>query len=79
MVVEDHWPEGGLGDAVLAALAGSGLERPNVVKLGVKEVGPVLADTPLRSGPPVGARNDRSGFVPRFVTGPTAGKRLCPV
>lgn len=24
VVVEDHWPEGGLGDAVLAALAGSG-------------------------------------------------------
>ncbi|HZQ64555.1 MAG TPA: transketolase [Gaiellaceae bacterium] len=25
VTVEDHWPEGGLGDAVLAALAGSGL------------------------------------------------------
>ncbi len=24
VVVEDHWPEGGIGDAVLAALAGSG-------------------------------------------------------
>jgi hypothetical protein len=34
---------------------------------------------PLQSGPPVGARNDRSGFFPQWVTGPTAGKRLCPV
>ena len=38
VVVEDHWPEGGLGDAVLAALAGSGIERLNVVKLGVKNM-----------------------------------------
>jgi transketolase len=36
VVVEDHWPEGGLGDAVLAALAGSGIDRLNVLKLGVK-------------------------------------------
>src|SRR5207248_10942882 len=26
-VVEDHWPEGGLGDAVLAALAEAGVTR----------------------------------------------------
>src|ERR1044072_2423965 len=25
VVVEDHWPEGGLGEAVLSALAGTGL------------------------------------------------------
>ena len=32
VVAEDHWPEGGLGDAVLSALAG--LDRPlSVVKL----------------------------------------------
>ena len=40
VVVEDHWPEGGLGDAVLAAFAGSGSQRPSgplptVVKLAV--------------------------------------------
>jgi hypothetical protein len=34
---------------------------------------------PLKSGPPVGARNDRSGFIPQVVTGPCAGQRLCPV
>jgi hypothetical protein len=41
--------------------------------------GLVQADSPLRSGPPVGAANDRSGFFPQWVTGPDAGKRLCPV
>ena len=34
---------------------------------------------PLRSGPPVGSENDRSGFRPLLVTGPTTGKSLCPV
>lgn len=33
----------------------------------------------LKSGPPVGAKNDRSGFRPRFVTGPSTGRSLCPV
>ncbi len=28
VVVEDHWPEGGLGDAVLDALADGAAERP---------------------------------------------------
>jgi len=41
--------------------------------------GPVQADSPLRSGPQVGSRNDRDGFCPQWVTGPCAGKRLCPV
>ncbi len=37
MTVEDHWPEGGLGDAVLDALADSD-EPPRVVKLAVREM-----------------------------------------
>jgi transketolase len=37
VTVEDHWPEGGLGDAVLAALAETD-ERPRVVKLAVAEM-----------------------------------------
>jgi hypothetical protein len=41
--------------------------------------GPVSADAPLRSGPQVGAANDRSGFRPQWLTGVCAGKRLCPV
>jgi transketolase len=39
VVVEDHWIEGGLGDAVLAALADDGSEIPaRVVKIGVTEM-----------------------------------------
>jgi transketolase len=34
VVVEDHWPEGGIGDAVVSAFADAD-ERPRVVKLAV--------------------------------------------
>jgi transketolase len=37
VTAEDHWPEGGLGDAVLAALAETG-ERLHLVKLAVREM-----------------------------------------
>jgi transketolase len=37
VTVEDHWPEGGLGDAVLEALADAE-ERPPVTKLAVREM-----------------------------------------
>jgi transketolase len=37
VTVEDHWPEGGLGDAVIAALSDSD-EPPRVVKLAVREM-----------------------------------------
>jgi hypothetical protein len=40
---------------------------------------PTQADGPLRSGPPVGSPNDRDGFRPNWLTGPCAGKRVCPV
>ncbi len=36
VVAEDHWPEGGLGDAVLEAFAGAEGPPPRVVKLGVR-------------------------------------------
>jgi transketolase len=36
VTVEDHWPEGGLGDAVLAALAADGAPMPAVRKLAVR-------------------------------------------
>jgi transketolase len=36
VVVEDHWPEGGLGDAVLAALAAQDIDIARVVKLAVQ-------------------------------------------
>lgn len=38
-----------------------------------------LAEEALKSGPPVGARNNRGGFFPQLVTGPGAGERRCPV
>jgi transketolase len=37
VTVEDHWPEGGIGDAVLDAFADTD-ERPRVVKLAVREM-----------------------------------------
>ncbi len=37
ITVEDHWPEGGLGDAVLGALAEQG-DRPPLVKLAVQDM-----------------------------------------
>jgi transketolase len=37
VTVEDHWPEGGVGDAVLAALAEMD-EPPQVIKLAVREL-----------------------------------------
>jgi transketolase len=37
LTVEDHFPEGGLGEAVLAALADAD-ERPRVVSLAVREM-----------------------------------------
>jgi transketolase len=37
VTAEDHWPEGGLGEAVLSALAGAD-ERPPVVRLAVREM-----------------------------------------
>jgi transketolase len=37
VTVEDHWPEGGIGEAVLSALA-SAEERPPVVQLAVRDM-----------------------------------------
>jgi transketolase len=38
VTVEDHWIDGGLGDAVLAALAGEGELSGRAVKIGVTEM-----------------------------------------
>ena len=35
-VVEDHWPEGGLGDAVLEVFGGADGVHPNVIRVAVK-------------------------------------------
>ncbi len=34
---------------------------------------------PLASGPPIGAKNNRSGFFPQYVAGAFAGEHRCPV
>jgi transketolase len=38
IVVEDHWPEGGLGDAVLEVFGGNVGVHPNVTRLAVKNM-----------------------------------------
>jgi hypothetical protein len=38
-----------------------------------------FADDAVKSGPPVGARNNRGAFFPQHITGPGAGERRCPV
>jgi len=38
VVAEDHWPEGGLGDAVLSAVAAGGAPLPTVRKLAVRSM-----------------------------------------
>jgi hypothetical protein len=38
-----------------------------------------IAAGDLKSGPQVGARNNRRGFFPNWVAGPGAGERRCPV
>jgi transketolase len=38
VTVEDHWREGGLGDAVLDAFTGAGEKPPTVVKLAVHQM-----------------------------------------
>ena len=51
VVVEDHWPEGGLGDAVLEAFAAEALNGLRVVKLAVARC-PVRARRPNCCTPP---------------------------
>jgi hypothetical protein len=41
--------------------------------------GDAPAKEPLKSGPPVGAGNDRRGFLPQYVAGAFTGERRCPV
>ena len=54
-----------------------GLTYPSLGALVASELG--QAEDPLKSGPPVGTRNNRGGFYPQFVAGPGSGERRCPV
>ncbi len=38
VVVEDHWCEGGMGDAVLAAFSGNGMTLPKVIHMAVRSM-----------------------------------------
>ena len=38
IVVEDHWAQGGLGDAVLEVFGGPGANHPNVTRLAVQDM-----------------------------------------
>jgi hypothetical protein len=38
-----------------------------------------IPELPIKSGPQVGAKNNRGAFFPNLVTGPGAGERRCPV
>jgi hypothetical protein len=49
------------------------------VALAAMLAGPLPAEMPLKSGPPVGANNNRNGFFPQIVAGHLAGERRCPV
>lgn len=57
IVVEDHWPEGGLGDAVLSAFAGIDEPLPRVVKLGVQSMPGSGTPEELRDAAGISARH----------------------
>ena len=57
VVVEDHWPEGGLGDAVLEALAGGEEPLPRVVKLAVRGMPGSGTPEELREAAGISARH----------------------
>jgi transketolase len=69
VTVEDHWPEGGLGDSVLAALADSGLPL-RVIKLAVRSMpGSGPADELLRAA---GINADAISTAVRLLVAPEA-------
>jgi transketolase len=57
VTVEDHWPEGGLGDAVLEALSGGEGPLPRVVKLGVRGMPGSGTPEELRAAAGISARS----------------------
>jgi hypothetical protein len=53
--------------------------RPLTCLAVVLLAGSAMAADELKSGPQVGAKNNRNGFYPQWVSGPGAGERRCPV
>ena len=72
VTVEDHWPEGGLGDAVLDALAEAD-ERPPVHKLAVRDM--PTSGKPTSSCTPRGSTPRRSWRLRGSWLGPAAPRR----
>jgi transketolase len=70
VTVEDHWPEGGLGDAVLEALADTD-ERPRVTKLAVREM--PVSGTPAELLREAGIDAEAIAATARNVVGARAG------
>jgi transketolase len=57
IVVEDHWPEGGLGDAVLDALAEDRLDGLQVIKLAIRDMPGSGTPAELRSAAGIDAEH----------------------
>jgi transketolase len=78
VVAEDHWPEGGLGDAVLSVFADSD-ERPRVVKLGVTHLpgsgtmAELLADCGIDAEAIATAARRLAALGPQIATASAAG------
>ncbi|MBV9820331.1 MAG: transketolase [Solirubrobacterales bacterium] len=78
VVAEDHWPEGGLGDAVLSTFADSD-ERPRVVKLGVDHLpgsgkgAELLHDCGIDADAIVAAARRLASLGPQLARPATAG------
>ncbi|HXF57453.1 MAG TPA: transketolase [Actinomycetota bacterium] len=79
VVVEDHWVEGGLGDAVLQALAEGGEELTGrVVKLGVREMPGSGTPEELRNWAGISARRIAEAVRSALGGGPAARSRPAP-
>ncbi|MBI4533911.1 MAG: transketolase [Candidatus Melainabacteria bacterium] len=57
IVVEDHWPEGGLGDAVLEAFTRDSMTLPRVIKLAVRSMPGSGTPQELLDAAGIGAKN----------------------
>jgi transketolase len=73
VTVEDHWPEGGLGDAVLAVFA-DGAERPRILKLAVN--GMPGSATPAEQLADAGIDAEHIAAAARWLVASTAGAAM---
>ncbi|MDQ3957438.1 MAG: transketolase [Actinomycetota bacterium] len=76
VVVEDHWREGGLGDAVLDAIAGGGARlHGRVLKLAVEEMPGSGTGAELRERAGISARHISAAVRRSLVPGSLAARR----